>query len=380
MGARIDQGDFVDRIYDAAVEPDLWPRLLERLADMIGGDGAMLMWQNQLTGVGVGVTVRFDPATPELFFGHFAKCNPLRPPPDQIRAAIRHFVPRIITDEDRIAKPDLMRTEFYNDFMAPCDFHSTLSIGLAAEGLDGGTVDVTRPRRRGPYTNDDLTLCRRLQPHFVRAFNLGRKLAASRGVGGDLAAVLDLLPHGVFLLGDDGRLRHANRAAEALLAQAHSLAVVGGRLTAGTPDAARRLQALIGAAADPDPERRSGGSMALSAPPRRMPLSVTVAPARSEYHTVLHIGPAVIVCVTDLDAQIPLPQQRLADLFGLSPAETRVAQALFEGLDPGEAAVRLGLSVYTVRGHLIRIFEKTHTSGQVELARLMVRAIGIGGG
>jgi len=380
MGARIDHGDFVDRIYDAAAQPDLWPRLLEQFADLIGGDGAMLMWQNQLTGEGVGIDVRFDPWAPALFFDHFAAVNPLRPPADEIRRAIAHFVPRIITDEDRIAKSDLMMTEFYNDFMRPCGFHSTVSIGLAARGLDGATVDVTRPRRRGPFSADDLALCANLQPHFIRAFDLGRKLAAANGTGEDLAGVLDRLDHGVFLLDEGGKVRHANRAAERLIGEAHGLAVVSGRLSAGAPDAARRLAALIGEAATPDRERRRGGAMALAAPPRRHPLSVSVTPARSGYHSVFHAGPAVIVCITDLDAQVSLPAQTLQELFGLSRAEARVALALFDGLGPREVAERLSLSVHTVRGHLIRIFEKTGARGQVELARLMMRAAGIGGG
>ncbi|MGI9168817.1 MAG: helix-turn-helix transcriptional regulator, partial [Caulobacteraceae bacterium] len=119
-------------------------------------------------------------------------------------------------------------------------------------------------------------------------------------------------------------------------------------------------------------------SMALAAPPRRMPLSVSVTPARREYRSVFGGGPAAIVCVTDLEAQIALPEQRLHDLFGLSRAEARVASALFEGLDPRQAAERLGLSFHTVRGHLMRIFEKTGARGQVELARLMMRANGVG--
>ena len=67
---------------------------------------------------------------------------------------------------------------------------------------------------------------------------------------------------------------------------------------------------------------------------------------------------------------------RLRDLFGLSPAEPRVALALFEGLDTREAAEQLGVSFHTVRGYLTRIFAKTQTSSQVDLARLMMRSIG----
>jgi DNA-binding CsgD family transcriptional regulator/PAS domain-containing protein len=378
MGARPDQGCLIDLIYDAAVEPELWPRLLEQFADLIGGDGATLMWQNQLTGKGIGVTARLDPKLQELFFGHFATRNPLRPPPEYVRKAVRHFVPTVITDESRLPKSELMRTEFYNDLMRPFDFHSTVSVGLMAQGFDGGTVDVIRPERRGSFTDTDLQLCSRLQPHFIRAFELNRKLAGSRGVGEDLAHVLDLLPHGVFLIGDDGRVRYANRAAERLTSRGRGLAIVAGQLVAGSPEATSRLQALIGAAATPDSERRSGGAMALAAPSGGLPLSVTVAPARSENHSVFHSDPAVIVCVTDLEAQVSLSEQRLYDLFDLSRAEARVALALFDGLDPREVAERLGLSVYTVRGHLMRIFDKTGVHGQVELARLMMRAIGFG--
>ena len=87
-------------------------------------------------------------------------------------------------------------------------------------------------------------------------------------------------------------------------------------------------------------------------------------------------GPAVIVCVTDLEAGVSLPQQHLRELFGLTAAESRVAIALFEGLDPREASVHLGLGLTTVRTHLASIFGKTGATSQVELARLMMRALG----
>jgi DNA-binding CsgD family transcriptional regulator len=80
--------------------------------------------------------------------------------------------------------------------------------------------------------------------------------------------------------------------------------------------------------------------------------------------------------VTDLEAEVSLPEQRLRDLFGLTPAETRVALALFDGLSPADAATGLGVSFHTVRNQLVRIFEKTGTNRQTELVRLMMRAVG----
>ncbi len=67
---------------------------------------------------------------------------------------------------------------------------------------------------------------------------------------------------------------------------------------------------------------------------------------------------------------------RLRDLFALTPAEARVAVALFEGATPRETADALGISFNTVHVHLARIFRKTGTGRQSQLMRAMMRAVG----
>jgi len=379
-GSAADEHVLTDLIYETAVDPSLWSPVHERFANAMGGVGAALLWHHQVTGEGSGLSARVDPKALQLYFGRFAAINPIRPPIERMREGMANFTPGIILDEDNITKEALVKTEFYNDFMRLFDFHSTLSVGLAAEGFVGGTVDVMRPLRFGAFNEQEIGLAGRLQPHFIRAFALGRKLAATRGLARATAEILDRSPHGLFLLGHEGRIRHVNRAGEAIAAGCRDLAIVAGRLVATAPDAARRLDCLISQASSADPERRAGGSLALTSPDRRLPLSVLVTPLRSERTPMFMGEPGVLVCVTDLEAGEALPAQRMRDLFGLSRAETRVAMALFEGLDPRGAGERLGLSFYTVRGHLARIFEKTQTHGQVELARLMMRTIGLAAG
>jgi DNA-binding CsgD family transcriptional regulator len=154
------------------------------------------------------------------------------------------------------------------------------------------------------------------------------------------------------------------------------LRLIGGRLHAGSPEATHRLHALV-AAASIRSERRRGGTMSVSRPDLRHPLLVSVAPAKADRFAGFASGPSVIVCVSDLAGNDAPPSQRLRDLFGLSPAETRVALALFDGLSPREAAESLGVSFYTVRGHLVRLFEKTQTKRQSELIKLIQRAAGL---
>ncbi len=370
--------DFLDLVYDAALEPALWTSVLERFADMVGGSSGWVSQLSMLDGTGGDESdplARVDPSFVTRYIDHFALRNPLSnvDNPDEY---MRRWTPKILTDEDWMAKEDLVKTEFYNDFLRPQNLHSSLMVRLAARGHEIATLNIGRPERRGQFERSDVELAARRHPHLIRAFQLGRKFAATRRLSGDMAGVLDHSPHGVFLLDQTGRIRHVNRMGEAFLAESGGLTVIHGRLGAATPEAARRISALICAAGSLDPERRAGASMALVTPSRRLPLSLTVAPVRAGRFSPFHGGPSVMVCVTDLEAKVSLPEQRLRDLFGLTPAEARVALALFDGLSPADAATSLGVSFNTVRNQLVRIFEKTGANRQAELVRLMMRVVG----
>ncbi|MGH7011970.1 MAG: helix-turn-helix transcriptional regulator, partial [Caulobacteraceae bacterium] len=77
--------------------------------------------------------------------------------------------------------------------------------------------------------------------------------------------------------------------------------------------------------------------------------------------------------ITDPLADAGISEQRLANVLGLTAAERRVATALFAGKTPKEIAASLGLSFFTIRGHLVRIYEKTGVSRQADLIRVMTR-------
>jgi DNA-binding CsgD family transcriptional regulator len=332
--------------------------------------------QHQESGEGRGVVSGFDPAALEPFFGYYASRNVLARVPN-VREKLRGWTPEIMLDEDRLPKAELVRTEYYNDFLKPLGVHSVAMIGLALRDLNGVVLNLTRPASRDQFGADEMAYLRRVHPHLIRAYALTVKLAGLRQIATDATAAMDSSPFGLVLTEGDGRIRHMNRLAEALTGGRDGLHVLGGRLTAARSEEARRLEALIGAAASPDPRSRAGGSMAVHAAGRRLPLSLTVAPLRSERATMFDVALSAIVCISDLEAGTRLPEQRLVELFALTPAEARVALALLEGGGPRDAARNLGISFYTARAHLARIFEKTGTSRQSELVRLMMRAIGV---
>ena len=68
-----------------------------------------------------------------------------------------------------------------------------------------------------------------------------------------------------------------------------------------------------------------------------------------------------------LASLLPLLQQ----LYGLTPAEARVAQAMLQGHGLDATAKILDIQRTTARTHLYRLFEKTGTHRQSELVRLL---------
>lgn len=101
---------------------------------------------------------------------------------------------------------------------------------------------------------------------------------------------------------------------------------------------------------------------------------------RSTYITALPIGSTVsrrpsrskvLLTVTDAKASPNSREHVLAGLFGLTPAEIRVAMLLLAGLEPKEISYNTGATLNTVRFQLKTIYRKTETTRQCGLVRLI---------
>jgi DNA-binding CsgD family transcriptional regulator len=362
----------LDLIYGAAVEPDLWVTVMETMADLMGGNTAWLSQVSMADGNGSGVIARIDPVMPGRYSDYYAGINPfaIKARPHETMANWR---PKISTDRDDFADDGLERTEFYNDFMRPQDIRNVLMIDVAAKGLEVATVNIHSNGRTDPFGPDQLHIAEALHPHLIRAFKLSGVFSDLKALSDDTAAALDKAGQGMFILDAIGRVRCVNRLGERMLAQKNGLTVVAGRLSAVRSDAARTLQALIGAAAQPANGVRRGGSMAIQRTAAGASLSISVSPLSAGSLSVFSNGPSVLVCVTDLYGELTVAADRLRESFGLTAAELRVAGLLLEGARPRDAAEALGLSVHTIRTHLASLYEKTETGGQADLSRLLMR-------
>src|SRR5690606_35590809 len=104
--------------------------------------------------------------------------------------------------------------------------------------------------------------------------------------------------------------------------------------------------------------------------PGRRPLLLDMLPVPSRFDGIFLFA-RFIILLTDLDRQPPPSSALLAQVFGLTEAEARIASALTSGLSLTEAADRYGVTRETAKTHLNAIFFKTDTNRQSALVGLI---------
>lgn len=210
-----------------------------------------------------------------------------------------------------------------------------------------------------------------LEVETLRQAMAGLRQEASRQAFESTLRALDLVAPGMVLIDEKGRALFANRQARQLICQANGLKL-DKTLTAFGGDRARELRGTLKRALD---ARRAGeetvSCLCLSRPGERRDLLI-LACSLEGHDQSFEGDPAVVVLLSDPEQRAKLPRAVLADLFGLTPTEARIALALAEGLRSEEIASRMEIAQSTVAFHLRNLFQKTKTHRQAELIALVL--------
>lgn len=188
--------------------------------------------------------------------------------------------------------------------------------------------------------------------------------------------VLNLAPIGVVVLAHSDVVTWTNARAEEILVAGDRLRMRRGRLRAISTAEGQELRRAIGAATEPPGTARCLWLRGRSALPA---LEVRIAPLACDAMWTRLPRPAALVLIGD-PSDRPRPSARLlAELYGLTPTEARVAIALASGIQVRAIAAHLEVQPNTVRVHLKAIYAKTHTTGQVDLVRRLVSGLATSG-
>jgi DNA-binding CsgD family transcriptional regulator len=355
-------------LYDAALDPDLWPQVLEKACGYVRGAASNLYSEDSAAKTGnIHYTWGVDRHYGRPYYDKYIKFNPFT------TAQLFFDVGEVVTLGDIVPLKEFRETQFYKEWAKPQGWIDAASALLEKSGTSYAAFSVIRHERDGLIDEAARERMGLLVPHVRRSVLIGKVIELHKAEASTLADTLDGLTAGMFLVDSAGRIVHANASGQTMVAEAKFVRASGGRLIAIDPCANQTLHDIFSAA--------EGGDEAVGVKGISVPLK-----ARGGDEHVAHVLPltagmrrkagtsysaAAAVFVRKATLEIPSPLETVARRHRLTPSELRVLLAIVEVGGAPEVAQALGVSETTVKTHLRHIFEKTGTSRQAELVKLV---------
>lgn len=354
----------VDLIYEAATDGARWVDVVRAVGGATGGfGGALVLWD---TAKGYMPTTHNPGFPPEFWEGY--RTNYINVDP-RAEGFLRQPELDVYADLMLIDAETRRRNEVMNYVRRETDQGHGYGARLFATRDYQSLLILGRTEARGSAQTADLDRLALLVPH------LRRSIAISRKVGERISlATFEALSFGVIVLDQFGRLAFANTAMARIAAERDGIGLGVSGLVLDDPDQDAACRRLV------DSMRRrmflEAGSQrrALPAhrPSGRRPYSILVSPFPRHDTVFPGFGPSVVICVSDPAETSHLSEDMLTGLFGLTPAEGRLAIRLIELGTLKSAADACGLTEESARQYIKRILAKTGTQGQVDLVALLV--------
>jgi len=360
----------LESLHEAMLDDAHWPAAAVLIDEACGIGGSALV-----IGEGFGDDVRVHFARylyrgerrPDLEREYFEVYHPhdeamprLRELPD---GQLVH-VPDLYTDKEKKTSP------VYNEALPRLGGQNGRSVRF--DGPDGQRIvwALGDPVGTGGWQSAQLELIGHLLPHVRQFVRVRQALAAADALGAGLAGLPDNGRIGVIHLDRRGRIVEANDLALDILRRGEGLRDQDGTLHAWLPADHERLQRLLGGAL---PglwgEAPTSGSMTIRRATGRTRLGVHVSPVGGGRADFGGRRVAALMLVVDPASRARIDPARVAQAFGLTPSEGRVAALLAEGRSVREIAAVAGYQESYVRWLLKQVYKKQGISGQVALVR-----------
>jgi DNA-binding CsgD family transcriptional regulator len=364
----IELSTVIAQIYDAAIEPALWPPALGSICRYVGGHSGVLFWHDAaLESAEALYLFNDDPKFTQLYFEKYLPMNPVFPAATFMAEGIVH------STTDFISKDELEQTQFYKEWVAPQGIADSLAVNLEKGVARSSLINIRMDASLGFENDDARARMSLLVPHLQRAVSIGRLFDQRRATEEALTAAINHVETAVFLVAANGTISFANEPATKMLNDGNLVRKVDQTLRAVAADTDRMLRDIFTSAADGDAALGVGGvavPLTASADERWfahvLPLT---SGRRQEIGQSSHATAAVFIRNTAPNA--PPPLEAIAKLYKLTAGEVRVLNAMLKINGVKAMADMLGITEGTVRTHLHNLFRKTGTQRQSDLVKLV---------
>jgi DNA-binding CsgD family transcriptional regulator len=353
----------VEKIYDCATDPSLWPQALGLIRNAVDAACVSIEIADQDAGRAHTMTRRLTcrslgatalPDDIDNLIGAMPDDWAMQKLPEDVSWSPLSDMP----------EGEFKKTDFYQQFLRPHGLRDVLGVNsIKRKGMRGRVIMPTAANRE-PVTVQNHALANSLSPHIRRAITINDLSKNSVLAMSLYRQVLDTLSVAVFIVGPGHRVMFTNARGEALLSKGHMVFTSCGLLKA------HRSSDLDTAIGHSLANRLSGVAAGLG-----VPLIGKDGELGAAYVVRLAQQSDRVSCsavfVTQRGEQSAMAVDVLRGLFNLTAAEARIALLVAQGEAPIRVALSLGIAMNTVRTHLKHIYAKMDVSDQAGLAGLV---------
>lgn len=362
--------NIVGAIYDCVIAPERWAGVLDAVCAELGFATGALSVASLASMKGLVNAVSgsdFDQMTQ----------NGIGYGPDIIALwggveRIQHYpLGEPIVQSQAVPQEIIAGNRYYREWAVPKGLLDAVAVGLVRDRNMVGNAIFSQHESAGPIGEGQLEGLRLLAPHIRRAVTISNLFDMKAVETTTFAATVEALTAGVVLADEDSRLVHANATAHAMLEAGDPILLRDGRIGVPSSKITASLQSAVALAAK---DEVTLGQKGIGIPITRgngEALVLHVLPLRrSPMRAGLIQRAAAALFVASASRPRHLPHDALSELYDLTPAEIRIFELICEGQTRNDISALLGISVATVKSHLLHVFEKTGCRRQVDLVRL----------
>ena len=352
-------------IYDSVLHPESWNDTLARITGALcplSWEAAFILWEGNnpprarfvaATGLAAGIQ--------EIYSAVYAGSHPWS------RKLMRYANGSVVDSYDIMTREEFYESEFFRNFLAPYGIDRLVGVLLDRRG--GERLGLMLP---GPGDRDAEKLKRGLRvlaPHIQRAMRISDRLATLELAAGAARAAADAAPFAIFSLDDQLNILAANSRADRY-ERAGFIRRTDGRFAFTHPASQKQLLDLAKSPAPAGLAFQTTSAEGIECPV----LVARISRQSAERIGGTDLGASLIVTLGSAPGETPVVAiDRVAQWFGLTPGEARLAVALAGGQSLRDYAALRAVSLNAVRFLLKGIFRKTGATSQAQLVAMVAR-------
>lgn len=357
--------DLIGRIYECALQPELWNDTLAQIRAALcplNWESAFLLWEsNDPPGARFVAATGLAAGVQEMYAGVYAGRH------DWSKRLMRFANGSVVDTDEIMTREEFSATPFARDFLAPWGIDRLVAVLLDKRGKERLGLMMPGPSDR------DIELLKRgmrvLAPHIQRAVRISNRLASLELARDAAAAAADTAPYAVVSLDTDLRIVAANRRVPRF-AERGVITLHDGRFAFAHPRPQAKLAELLRAVPPAGAAFQACGEDGREWPV----LAARIADQSARQLGGVVEGAALIVTIGSSPGETPVVEiNRVAQWYGLTPAEARLAVAIAQGQSLQDYAAQRAVTVNAARFLLKGVFRKSGATSQAQLASMIAQ-------